>query len=72
METLVGTALVFGFLAAARLLPLEELGARQRQAALFFAAEAGTFLDLSGKFAAMFYEGTLNSKHNWLRKARGN
>lgn len=70
VEMLVGTALVFGFMAAARLLPLPELGRRQRQAALFFGAEAGTFLDLEGKFAAMFDEQTLNDKNEWLKKAR--
>lgn len=70
VETLVGTALMFAFVAASRLLPMRELGERQRAAAYHFGDEAGTFLDLEGKFAAMLDEATLMDNESWLKKAR--
>lgn len=70
VETLVGTALMFAFMAASRLLPMEELGRRQRATALYFGDEAGTFLDMEGKFAAMMDEGTLMDNSAWFKKVR--
>lgn len=49
VETIVGTALIFAFLAATRLLPMKVLGERQRAAAYHFGSEAGTFLDLQAR-----------------------
>lgn len=70
VETLVGTALVFAFMAVMRLLPLRELGERQNRAARFFGAEAATFLDLEGKFAELLSSDSLGDSKGWFRKAR--
>lgn len=51
--------------------PRMQLGEQQQKAARFFGAEAATFLDLEGKFAAMLDGNTLHDSEGWFSKARG-
>lgn len=57
-------------MAVMRIMPIRELGERQHRAALFFGAEAATFLDLEGKFAALLSSDALGEAKGWFRKAR--
>ena len=76
-DSLVGTALVFAFLASHRVLPVGELAARRASAAAFFAGRkvagiAHDFTELCSLFSLMlgFDNGSMASSVKWLDNAR--
>ena len=74
MEEFVGTALVLGFLQAASLMPVAELGQRTSDAKAYF----GDFVTPAGRdfaktqtdFVTLLSPGVLNGTHKWLVRCR--